>query len=715
MTNQSFFSIRRFTSRYWLLGVLLLSSLGTWFFIYPQTARADTTVCGAINTNSTWIPAGSPYIVTCDVQVASGVTLMIQPETVVKFDAGTSLIVDGELIAMGATFTTNDTVPNPYDWDHILFNPSSVDAVFDAQGNYVSGSTIQGSIIEFGGGGFPVDGAIEIDVAAPYIFNNTVRLNGVSGINAVGVSQDQPVIVKQNSVVDNSGDGISITNGQAISNTISNNDGGGIEASNSLISGNTISGNSGGGIDANGSDITKNIINGNIIGGGITASGSTITDNTISGNSKVFCGGVDTRANSTVTNNSITNNSTTGSSGRGGGLCLEGGMATDNTINSNATPDTGGGVYATDAVVENNIVTNNSASRGGGIYGVDARISNNMIDGNNATSDGGGIYAEGQTTVTNNDVSNNVSAQGGGIYGASSFSGAPSLSGNTLQGNEANSGGGIYSLESIANGNTIMNNTAQSEGGGIFGEGGTLTNNTVSANSVSSWGHGSGAYLVGETNFSYNNVVTNTASGGTAGGISIEGQPQVQYNNLYSNQPYDAEVVSSEVVTATLNYWGTSPCTFIPSQIYDGDDVPGRGELLYAPSLYSPAPVAQLTGPTNLSIITGTSSVSLSWTAMPAIPDIGCRSTGSSSPDTGYLVYYSNNSSCPPYNGKGLDQGDSPIDVGQATSITLSGISQKGYYFVVTGYDYLGRESTFTNEVARPSEVKEIYLPVITH
>jgi predicted outer membrane repeat protein len=314
--------------------------------------------------------------------------------------------------------------------------------------------------------------------------------------------------------------------------------------------------------------------------------------------------------------------------------------------------------------------------------------------------------------LLDNTVADNSAAQGGGIYAESYLSSQPNLTGNTVEYNEANSGGGIYAVESIVRGNTVTSNTATSDGGGIYSDGGTLTQNMVSNNTVPSWGHGSGAYLLGSADFSYNDVVTNTASGGTAGGISIEGQPQVHYNNLHGNLPYDAELVSSEVVSATLNYWGTSACTSIPGQIYDGDDVPGRGELLYAPSLYLPSPVVQLSSPTNLTITTGTSSVTLNWTPIPAIPDIGCRSPGSSGPDSGYRVYYSTESSCAPYEGGGLDQGDSPIDVDQATTLTLSGLSQSGYYFVVTAYDYLGRESTFTREVVRPSELQDIFLPL---
>ena len=63
---------------------------------------------------------------------------------------------------------------------------------------------------------------------------------------------------------------------------------------------------------------------------------------------------------------------------------------------------------------------------------------------------------------------------------------------------------------------------------------------------------------------------------------------------MYGNLPYDAEVITSTVVTGTLNYWGSSPCTAIPAQIYDGNDAPGRGKLVYAPSLYSPSPLVPL-------------------------------------------------------------------------------------------------------------------------
>jgi hypothetical protein len=112
-----------------------------------------------------------------------------------------------------------------------------------------------------------------------------------------------------------------------------------------------------------------------------------------------------------------------------------------------------------------------------------------------------------------------------------------------------------------------------------------------------------------------------------------------------------------------------------------------------------------------LTIITGTSAVTLTWTPIPAIPDIGCHNPRAA--DAGYRVYYAVGSSCPPFNGKGLPQGDSPINVGDVATFALSGLSSPEYSFVVTAYDYLGRESGYSNVVVRSSGQQKIYLPLI--
>jgi len=774
-------------------------------------AHADTNVGGPITGNTTWTLAGSSYIVTSNVQVMSGVTLTIQSGVVVKFNAGTSLRVDGTLVARGATFTSNVSGyghPARGDWGQILFTASSVDATFDAGGNYLSGNILQDCTVEWGGGGSGINGAVETDSASPFIDHNTIRNNGASGIHATGRSTGSPVVISRNGVSSNitdsegnrDGGGIYISAGRVTSNTIHDNtadNGGGIYASASTLTNNIVSGNTvekldwdvyGGGIYAAGGTLTNNVVSGNTasgvryaaaFGGGIYAAGGTLTNNIVSGNTasgfwywnNVAFGGGIYAAGGTLTNNVISGNTASGDVNVtfGGGIYVSAGTLTGNTIDGNtatshwenaygggvyasggtisgnivsgntaSAPDTnymgyGGGIYADGGAVSGNTISNNTASGGGnsyggGVYGRINTVQGNTITGNSANT-GGAVYSYKGTatnntiltntthltgtlyvddgTATGNTLQGNTAERGGGIYGYKA-----NLTGNTLRNNAANFGGGIYASESTVRGNTVMSNTVQSDGGGLYADRGTLTNNTLSFNTAPGWGRGSGAYLLGMADFNHNSVVNNTASGGTVGGVTVNGQPQVRYNNLYGNQPYDAEVISAGDVSGTLNYWGPLACATIPQRIYDGTDEPGRGRLLYAPSLYSPVPVAQLAAPTDLVIATGASAATLTWTPIPPIPNIGCRNPGSSGPDVGYRIYYDTDAPCPPYEGRGLPQGNSPIDAGAATTITLNGFSGNSYYFVVTTYDYLGRESTYSNEVVRPSEQRMMYLPL---
>jgi hypothetical protein len=79
-----------------------------------QSASAATSVCGQITSNVTWTAAGGPYSVCASmgVTVMPGVTLTIQPGTIVQFEAGPSnspgnkLYVSGSLIASGSPTQT---------------------------------------------------------------------------------------------------------------------------------------------------------------------------------------------------------------------------------------------------------------------------------------------------------------------------------------------------------------------------------------------------------------------------------------------------------------------------------------------------------------------------------------------------------------------------------------------------------------------------------
>ena len=73
----------------------------------------------------------------------------------------------------------------------------------------------------------------------------------------------------------------------------------------------------------------------------------------------------------------------------------------------------------------------------------------------------------------------------------------------------------------------------------------------------------------------------------------------------------------------------------------------------------------------------------------------------------GYKIYYKTESKNPPYDGTGLTEGDSPIDVALSElknpnnpEFTLHGLNkEKTYFFTITAYDKSGRESSFSEAI----------------
>ena len=129
-----------------LLPLWLMSSL------VAHTAE----VGGTLNQNTLWSLGNSPYHVTQDIVVDSGVTLNIEAGVVVNLDDGIRFDVNGTLIARGSSSQkivfqpTSGTTPGS--WDMIYFSDSSVDAILDEGGNYSSGSVLQYCVIQYGGG-----------------------------------------------------------------------------------------------------------------------------------------------------------------------------------------------------------------------------------------------------------------------------------------------------------------------------------------------------------------------------------------------------------------------------------------------------------------------------------------------------------------------------------------------------------------------------------
>jgi len=72
------------------------------FFAAFTTSNAQTTVSSIISSNQTWTASGSPYLVTANVLVQTGVKVTIEPGTQIKATGDRlRIIVDGELVAIG--------------------------------------------------------------------------------------------------------------------------------------------------------------------------------------------------------------------------------------------------------------------------------------------------------------------------------------------------------------------------------------------------------------------------------------------------------------------------------------------------------------------------------------------------------------------------------------------------------------------------------------
>jgi len=368
-----------------LLTLVLLALLPPMLRVDVYAAPvANTMVGGPIISDTTWTLANSPYIVTSNVQVMTGVTLTIQAGVVVKFDADKLLQVDGTLIAQGTagnpiTFTSNQASPQPGDWDHICFTDSSVDATFDGGGNYTGGSVLHYCTVEYGESDY---GAIQTTNASPLLDHCTVRNNGNSGICAVGTS-DAPVVIRD-----------------------------------SVVNGNSA----------------------RYSGGGIYAEYSMVINNTISDNS-AHCGGGINANYSTVTGNTVRDNFVSGSLAYGGGIHTYYSIVISNTVYGNSA-DKGGGIYAIDgSTVSDNIVNSNSASYGGGIYvysyGVPVTVTSNTVTGNDisASGQGSGVYCYGSCNFLYNTFVGNTTVSPTAVIGGVAIDGTPQFHYNNLYGN----------------------------------------------------------------------------------------------------------------------------------------------------------------------------------------------------------------------------------------------------------------------------------------
>ena len=177
----------------------------------PFTLQVRTAVETLGNTqytqNTTWT-SDKTYILNGTVIVGTGITLTIQPGTVVKGNPSRFIRVDGTLIAQGTeqspiTFTTNAATNEQ--WAGIRFADTAVSASFALDGTYIAGSILRHVEISEASTGvnlgkrapyivastFDNNGtALQTNSNAPRIEQNTFREN----VTAISLSSSDPII-----------------------------------------------------------------------------------------------------------------------------------------------------------------------------------------------------------------------------------------------------------------------------------------------------------------------------------------------------------------------------------------------------------------------------------------------------------------------------------------------------------------------------------------
>lgn len=171
-----------------------LISLSFMVAALPHKGVRALTIAGAVTSDTLWRLEDSPIDVSADVMVESGVTLSIEPGVEVKFESGSSLIVNGSLCAVGTDanrimFTSKKTIPAAGDWDGIQF-----------YGDLDSNFTMSFCEIEHAKDGITIS-----SLGRAVIESSRIARNSLSGIHAIGATN---LLVRNNTLEWNS-EGIS--------------------------------------------------------------------------------------------------------------------------------------------------------------------------------------------------------------------------------------------------------------------------------------------------------------------------------------------------------------------------------------------------------------------------------------------------------------------------------------------------------------------------
>jgi len=170
------------------------------FTIFTFDYSLTTEIKGDIYEETVWDTARSPYIVSKTINIYPSATLTIKSGVIIKLDPDCSVQIGGVFIARGTEDKNIYFIQNKEGerWGTLMFIDSSIDASFDDEDNYISGSIIEYASIEGAG-----NSGIYCDSASPLIIRNTILGNAAYKFGGgIHCNNSSPTIFK-NTILNN--------------------------------------------------------------------------------------------------------------------------------------------------------------------------------------------------------------------------------------------------------------------------------------------------------------------------------------------------------------------------------------------------------------------------------------------------------------------------------------------------------------------------------
>ena len=282
-----------------ILLTLVFSTLG--FASRTLVPKVGATyVEGLITRDTDWTLVDSPFVLSNNVIVNSGVTLTIEPGVEVRFGGDFSLVVNGRIVANGTKdkmilFTTNDPFHN-VTWQTIYLNGPQPSSFINCVIEYgTNGTTVENGYVEIQDSFVEsnVGNGIVVNSGSASIMNCEIANNNLTGILITNGAQ----ITIANNIMSSNGEAIGISGGTqvAVKDNMVESNGDGVVLSNHLT----------GSIDIEQNNVTLSKQNGIVLA-------SDVYDNTVIIKNRVYANSngflVSTDTNTNITRNYVSNN-----------------------------------------------------------------------------------------------------------------------------------------------------------------------------------------------------------------------------------------------------------------------------------------------------------------------------------------------------------------------------------------------------------------------